>query len=137
MTIPDHATGGVPSVARAALLPSTCPRCHGEILWLDGVPSPDVVRHPKGGVVGCSRCVATTRPAPAIRRDVQPAPGAAASSLLGDRAAYPPDPRTAREKVFQDGAKVVGLVSDGLDVLERTAGAAKGIRDLWNKITGK
>jgi len=95
-----------------------CPRCKGVILWADGLPAPELVLVTERGapkVVGCTRCIGR-RVADAGPAVPPPAPPPSAV-----------DPRPIRQIIAEEGAKVVQLGSQALDIVERVA-------DFWDKL---
>lgn len=95
----------------------SCPRCGGRIIWCDGLPSPEL-SIVNDRIVGCGACFARQRPRPA------PAP----APTSPPRAAAPADTRTVREKLTEEGGKVVDILYAGLDVADK-------VGDLWKKLS--
>lgn len=105
-----------------------CPRCSGTILWLDGLPSPSltiVADHGVPRVVGCENCMGRQ---PVQSPPVQSVPPPMRqNTIVGSPPASTADPRPFREKVAEEGAHMVSLLSHGLDFIE--AGAK-----LWDRL---
>lgn len=101
----------------AASFVRACPRCKGAVLWCDGQPSPELTIA-DGRIVGCGRCMGE-RPAPRPR--AAPPPPAPSP---------PKDTRPVRQILAEEGGRVVSILGEGLDFLEK--GAA-----LWDKLRGK
>jgi len=99
-----------------------CPRCSGPVLWLDGEPSPSltiVADHGVPRVVGCHNCMGRV---PVQPRPVQmPQPPMRQNTILGSPPTSGHDPRPFREKVAEEGARMVSLLSHGLDFIEAGA----------------
>ena len=92
----------------------TCPRCGGRIIWCDGLPSPEL-SIVDGRVAGCGACFARQKPR------VVPTPQA-------PRPAPSTDTRSVRQKLTEEGGRVVDILYSGLDVADK-------VSDLWRKIT--
>ncbi|HLW44773.1 MAG TPA: hypothetical protein VKR78_01055 [Acidimicrobiales bacterium] len=94
----------------------SCPRCNGRIIWCDGLATPELTIV-DGRVIGCGACFARQRPRPAApTRPTTPT--------------APTDTRTVREKLTEEGGRVVDILYAGLDVAER-------VGDLWRKVKGR
>jgi hypothetical protein len=107
-------------VSAAHAYPPVCPRCKGAILWCDGEPAPDLIFVVDSGarrIVGCTRCVGRKR---------APAEPPRTNSILGTPPRAP-DPRPIRQILHEEGAKVVELLGEGLDVVDKVA-------SLWSKL---
>jgi hypothetical protein len=88
--------------------PHSCPVCRGTILYLDGQPTPDLVRAPSGALMGCDRCVGRRRHAP-------PADPAHAVRSAESRT------RSIAQEIREDGPKVLDFIAEGASLIERAA----------------